>query len=168
MSSQVHFRKATIEDLKLLEYWDTKDLVIQSDPNGSWNWEEDLMNDSEFVQQYIAMIDDEPLGYVMIIDPANEPTHYWGEVEQKLRAIDIWIGEEKNLGKGYGTKMMHTALKLCFENSDVQAVLIDPLTANKRAIQFYEQIGFRHIETKMFGDDECYVMRIDRQDFQYS
>ncbi|MBO6794777.1 MAG: GNAT family N-acetyltransferase [Balneolaceae bacterium] len=165
MDSKVRFRKATIEDKALLEYWDTKQHVIDCDPNGSWNWEEDLANDSEFVEQYIAMLDTEPLGYLMIIDPANEPTHYWGDVEQNLRAIDIWIGEERNLGKGFGTEMMNLALEKCFTDSKVNAVLIDPLSSNKKAIRFYERLGFRYVETKFFDDDECYVMRLDREDF---
>ena len=43
---------------------------------------------------------------MQIIDPLAEPTHYWGEVEPNLRALDIWIGEKDALGRGYGTAMM--------------------------------------------------------------
>lgn len=40
---------------------------------------------------------------LQIIDPYEEETHYWGPIKKNKRAIDIWIGEEKNLNKGYGT-----------------------------------------------------------------
>jgi aminoglycoside 6'-N-acetyltransferase len=165
MNSKIRFRKATIEDKAILEYWDTKPHVIACDPNGSWNWEEDLVNNSPFVNQFIVMVADEPIGYLMIIDPANEPTHYWGNVEQNLRAIDIWIGEEENLGKGFGTEMMNLALEKCFADASVNAVLIDPLTSNKKAIRFYERLGFRYVFTKFFDNDECYIMRLGREDF---
>jgi aminoglycoside 6'-N-acetyltransferase len=36
---------------------------------------------------------------IQIIDPAQEETHYWGDVEAELRAIDIWIGEESDLDR---------------------------------------------------------------------
>ena len=52
--------------------------------------------------------------HIQIIDPALEESHYWGDVPENLRAIDIWIGEETDLGKGYGTQMMQLALARCF------------------------------------------------------
>jgi aminoglycoside 6'-N-acetyltransferase len=46
-------------------------------------------------------------------------------VAADLRAIDIWIGEETDLGKGYGTKMMQLVIARCFSNPTVMAILID-------------------------------------------
>jgi ribosomal protein S18 acetylase RimI-like enzyme len=63
-----------------------------------------------------------------------------------LRAIDIWIGEAADLGRGYGTRMMRHALERCFADPAVKAVLIDPLASNTRARRFYERLGFRCIE----------------------
>jgi RimJ/RimL family protein N-acetyltransferase len=54
-----------------------------------------------------------------------------------MRAIDIWIGEESDLGRGYGTEMMRLALDRCFADQAVKAVLLDPLTRNTRAHRFY-------------------------------
>lgn len=59
------------DDQELLERWDSQPHVIESDPNDDWNWSVEL---------------------------ARSPS--WGEVESHLRAIDIWIGEEKHLGRG--------------------------------------------------------------------
>ena len=56
---------------------------------------------------------------VEVIDPADEESHYWGEIERNLRAIDIWIGEEADLGRGYGTQMMALALDRCFADPAV-------------------------------------------------
>ena len=38
---------------------------------------------------------------MQIIDPQLRPTHYWGDVEANLRALDIWIGETDALGHGF-------------------------------------------------------------------
>jgi aminoglycoside 6'-N-acetyltransferase len=99
---------------------------------------------------------------VQIIDPREEETHYWGEVEAGLRAIDIWIGEEKNRGKGWGARIMQLAIARCFNNPFVRGILLDPLVSNTRAIRFYEKLGFRKIGLQRFGEDDCQVMRLDK------
>ena len=43
-------------------------------------------------------------------------------------------------------------------------ILIDPLASNVRAHAFYERLGFRFVERRCFGDDECLVYRLDRVD----
>ena len=83
-----------------------------------------------------------------------------------LRAVDIWIGEARDLGKGYGTEMMRLALERCFASADVAAVLIDPLAGNTRAHRFYERLGFRFLERRQFGRDDCFVYRLERADFE--
>ncbi len=61
--------------------------------------------------------------------------------------------------------MMQSALGLCFSDPRVDAVLVDPLAANVRAHRFYERLGFQKVEQRCFGDDECFVYRIDRDRF---
>lgn len=83
----------------------------------------------------------------------------------QLRAIGIWIGESGDLGRGFGTEMMRQALARCFAAPEVTAVLIDPLASNTRAHVFYERFGFRFVERRWFGDDDCFVYRLDRADW---
>lgn len=92
--------------------------------------------------------------------------HYYGEVPNNLRAIDIWIGEASDLGRGYGTQMMQLALQRCFAPPEVTAVLIDPLASNVRAHRFYERMGFRFVERRLFGEDDCFVYRLERADWK--
>jgi aminoglycoside 6'-N-acetyltransferase len=158
-------RPAAPADLELLRRWDERPHVIASDPNDDWGWEDELGRSPDWRSQLIAEVDGRPVGFVQIIDPAREETRYWGEVEHNLRAIDLWIGEESDLGKGYGTTMMALALERCFAEPSVSAVLIDPLAANSRAHRFYERLGFRFVERRRFGKDECFVYRLDREDY---
>ena len=158
----VSFRKATIDDLPLLKYWDTKQHVIDCDPDSDWNWEEELKKDPPWRQQFVAEVQKRPLGFVQIIDAHEEETHYWGDVEPHTMAIDIWIGEEEDLNKGYGSTMMRNALDLCFMNPLVNKVLIDPLKTNTKAHRFYERLGFKFLEERKFGDSDSFVYIMTR------
>ncbi|MBD2121886.1 GNAT family N-acetyltransferase [Trichocoleus sp. FACHB-262] len=162
----VNLRPATSADLALLRHWDEQPHVIASDPNDDWHWEVELDRTPDWREQLIAEIDGRAIGFIQIIDPACEESHYWGEVAANLRAIDIWIGEAMDLGQGYGTKMIQLALARCFADPDVTAVLVDPLVSNTRVHRFYEQLGFRCVERRQFGEDDCFVYRLSREDWQ--
>jgi aminoglycoside 6'-N-acetyltransferase len=158
----INLRPATLTDLELLRYWDKQAHVVAADPNDGWGWEVELTRTPDWREQLIAEIAGRPIGFIQIIDPAREDSHYWGDVPENLRAIDIWIGEEADLGKGYGTTMMQLALTRCFADPSVTAVLIDPLASNTRAQRFYERLGFQCIDRRWFGEDDCLVYRLNR------
>lgn len=163
----INLRSAATTDLDLLRHWDEQPHVINADPNDDWGWEIELARTPDWREQLIAEIDGRAIGFIQIIDPALEDSHYWGDVAANLRAIDIWIGEETDLGKGYGTQMMQLALSRCFADSAVTAVLIDPLASNTRAHRFYERCGFQFVEPRRFGEDDCFVYRLNRADWQH-
>ncbi len=75
----------------------------------------------------IGEVERRAIGAMQVIDPREEPTHYWGEIEGDLRALDIWIGNASDLGKGYGEQMMRIAIERCFADPRVLAVVIDRL-----------------------------------------
>lgn len=162
----MHFRSATPDDRELLQRWDEQPHIVASDPNDDWAWEVELHKHPDWREQLIAEVGGRPVGFIQIIDPAREESHYWGDVPANLRAIELWIGEEVNLGKGYGTTMMQLALARCFAAQEVSAVLIDPLASNTRAHRFYERLGFRFVARRRFGEDECLVYRLERSDYK--
>src|SRR5207244_98257 len=129
-------------------------------------WADELLAQSDVNQYFIAELGGRPIGAMEIVDPHREPTHYWGEIEPDLRAIDIWIGPADALGKGYGEQMMHLACRHCFAEPAVKAIVIDPLASNTRAIKFYERLGFRAVERRLFADDDCLVHRLTREDWR--
>lgn len=163
---EIKLREATLADLPLLEDWDNQPHVIDSDPNDDWNWQVELDRNPEWREQLVAELDGRPIGFIQIIDPAMEESHYWGEVPANLRAIDIWIGKAEDIGKGYGTVMMNVALEHCFKDDQVTAVLIDPLESNIKAHRFYERLGFKFVEKRKFGEDECLVYQLERKDWK--
>ncbi len=158
----IQMRKASIKDLALLEYWDTQAHIIECDPDDDWHWEKELKRNPSWREQWIAEIDDQPIGFLQIIDPFEEETKYWGKVSQKARAIDIWIGEVHQLNKGFGTQMMQWAIQRCFSWSNVETLLIDPLKTNVKAHRFYKRLGFRFVEERIFDGHACYVFELKK------
>jgi aminoglycoside 6'-N-acetyltransferase len=163
---KITLRQATIDDLDLLQYWDKQQHVIDSDPDDDWNWAIELQRSPDWRAQLIAEINARPIGFIQIIDPAREETHYWGSVPKNLRAIDIWIGEKHNLGKGYGTEIMTRAIQRCFQDKKIDCILIDPLESNTAAIRFYKRLGFKYVEQRRFGNSVCAVHELTRQGWQ--
>lgn len=163
MTHPIILRPATIADAPLLQHWDEQPHIIESDPNDDWDWETELLRTPDWREQLIAELAGRPIGFIQIIDPAKEETHYWGDVPDHLRAIDIWIGALSDTGKGYGTEMMRLALERCFADATVTAVLIDPLATNTAAHRFYERLGFTFVERRRFGEDDTFVYRLERK-----
>lgn len=160
--NRVKIRAATPNDLRLLRHWDEQPHVIASDPNDDWSWETELARSPDWREQLIAEVDSRPIGFIQIIDPAWEETHYWSCTKPGRRVIDIWIGDELDLGRGYGTEMMKRAIERCFADPAVEAVLVDPLKTNTRAHRFYERLGFLFSVERCFGEDSCFVYRLAR------
>lgn len=175
--SRVMLRTATTADIPTLERWDLDPDVISStsdDPNESVafgeenDWNENLALHQPGIWEYwIAEVDGRPIGAMQMIDPHLEPTHYWGEIEPNLRALDIWIGEPEVRGKGYGKEMMRLGIKRSFADPAVTAIIIDPLNSNTRAHKFYQRVGFvpTHRQTFNNGEDDCLVHKLTRADW---
>lgn len=159
----MRLRRASPADLALLRRWDQQ-AHVRAASGGGWQWETELAVDARWREQLIAELDGRPVGFVQVLDPARDPHRYWGDAPEGLRALDVWIGEASDLGRGLGTRMMQLALARCFADPGVTAVLVDPLARNTRVFPFYERLGFRFVEQRRFGDDECRVYRLERSD----
>jgi aminoglycoside 6'-N-acetyltransferase len=162
----IQLRPANINDMDLVKYWDTKQHVIDCDPDEDWDWETELERITEWREQFIAELDGIRIGFLQIIDPHLEETHYWGEIDSGKRAIDIWIGEESNLNKGYGTEMMQIAIEKCFNDHSINGILVDPLKTNTKAHRFYERLGFEFVEEREFEGNICFVFELRRSNYK--
>lgn len=168
-------RPATLADVPTLKAWDQNPHVISAttdDPDAKDAfegivWEDEIAAASDLSRYYVAELDGRPIGAMLMIDPHLEPTHYWGDVAPNLRALDIWIGGEADLGKGYGEQMMRQALAMCFAEANVTAVIIDPLASNTRAHKFYQRLGFVPLRRQLFNDEsDCLVHELTRERWQ--
>lgn len=158
-------RPATPADLDLLRHWDRQPHVIAGKGEEDWQWETELARSPAWREQLIAESGGDPVGFLQIIDPALEQGHYWGDIANGLRAIDIWIGEPGLTGRGIGSRMLVAAIGRCFADVSVTGILVDPLPGNIRAHRFYERHGFRFAGPAILDGERCFVYRLDREDF---
>jgi aminoglycoside 6'-N-acetyltransferase len=147
----------------MLRRWDEDpDVIAGGGDDDDFDWEYEIPRVFAWRELLVAEWDGEPVGFIQIIDPAQEESHYWGDCAPDLRAIDIWIGSAVHRGRGIGTAMMHAAIDRCFTPPEVTAIIIDPLVRNARARRFYERLGFHFVEVRWFDQDECAVYRLER------
>jgi aminoglycoside 6'-N-acetyltransferase len=164
---EIKLRPAMPADASLLRHWDTKAHVQAArGEDSNIDWDAELARRSPYDEWVIAETAGRAIGIMQICDAAQEESHYWGEIERGYKAVDIWIGEEDDLSRGYGTAMMQLALRRCFADPDVKAVVIDPLANNTAAHRFYQRLGFRAIGRRMFDADDCLVFQLDRAQWQ--
>src|ERR1043166_449844 len=106
---EVTLRSATINDVPILELWDRQPHVLAArnitEPEDDWDWETEIGRNVGWRELLMCEVDHRPVAFLQIIDTKNEETHYWGDAPPNQKAIDIWIGEEKDLGKGYGSAL---------------------------------------------------------------
>lgn len=169
----VKLRQASMADVPVLEHWDRQPHVMaatgdhpEATEASRAFWPDELARQSPLYRYWIAEHSGRPIGVMLIIDPHLEETHYWGNIEPHLRAIDIWIGEDCDLGHGYGETMMRRAFLMCFADPAVTGIVIDPLVSNVRAHKFYRRLGFVAEGRRTFGDDDCLVHRLTRRAWQ--
>jgi aminoglycoside 6'-N-acetyltransferase len=171
-SGTLVIRQATLGDVGHFERWDVDPDVIacaNDDPAAEEAfgapWADEIAVNSAVSCYYVAELDGRPIGAMQVIDPHLEPTHYWGDIAPNLRAIDIWIGAPEDRNRGLGDAMMRLAIDRCFADG-ADAIVIDPLASNLRAHRFYERLGFRFVERRSFGDDACFVYRLNRAEWR--
>jgi aminoglycoside 6'-N-acetyltransferase len=159
-------RPALVADAALLRSWESAPHLAGQLGDDDWQWETALLAPHASRRPLIAELRGRPVGFVEILNPALDPERYWGDAQDGLRAIDIWIGDPDAVGHGHGSEMMRQALARCFAEPDVAAVVVDPLADNPRSHRFYARLGFRAVERRMLGDDDTLVMRLERGDWK--
>lgn len=161
----VEIRPMGVDDIGLIHLWDDDEGVAAGlgGRAGDWHdWPAELVRNVPWREFLIAQQDGRPVGFVQLMDAAEEESHYWGEVEPGTWAIDAWIGSPHDRGRGVGSQMMRQAVERCFHHHRATSILIDPLTTNRRAIAFYERLGFQAVGEHELDGDLCFVMRLDR------
>ena len=89
-----------------------------------------------------------------------KPKGLFVDEEKGTFCIDLFIGEEKYLNKGYGSQIVRTFVEKIFSEFNAQKILVDPAYSNKRAIRCYEKAGFEFIKIANDGITDCYVMML--------
>jgi GNAT superfamily N-acetyltransferase len=101
------------------------------------------------IRAYIACVHDRPVGYIQLYNAHDYPREDGASLDhlpKSLAAIDIFIGEEAYLGKGYGSAIMKQFMEE-YVDPKYDACFVDPDLDNIQAIKAYENAGFKSITT---------------------
>lgn len=102
-------RPALPSDLALLRAWDAKPHVITArGSDGGMNWEEELSRHPPWRELLIAEISGHAIGFMQIIDPALEDSHYWWR-DACRAACNRYLGRQRG-GPGPGIRHGDVAL----------------------------------------------------------
>ena len=166
-AASVRFRLMTKSDLPILLEWLRRPHLAQ------W-WEGCASLDelrSEYLpltekrphtRAYIASIDGVDIGYVQAYHAMQAGDGWWTEERDPgVWGIDQFLAEEKQLGKGLGTRMVRSFADFLFEDPAVTRIQADPSPENGRAIRCYEKAGFRRAWLIETPDGEAMLMVLD-------
>ena len=109
----VELRLMRVDDVGLLARWDDDaDVAAALGGRGAdwYDWPAELVRDVPWRELLIAEADGRPIGFVQLIDAGEEESHYWGDVEPRTWALDIWIGSPGDRGRGLGAQAMRAAI----------------------------------------------------------
>jgi aminoglycoside 6'-N-acetyltransferase len=159
----IELRPMQMDDVKLLSRWDEDpDVAAALGGRGAewYDWPTELVRAVPWRELLIVEEDGRPIGFMQLIDAREEESHYWGDIAPRTWALDIWIGSPEDRGRGLGSQAMQAAVRRVFEQHGAVTIVIDPRTSNRRAIAFYERVGFEPTGLRDFHGDSCLVMQL--------
>jgi len=136
------FRTVVFTDLQMLSDWYKEPNVVRwyGDPDSMEDLAKSLQDIR--VRMQLVLYNSEPIAFVQDYDIHKWSDHHLAYLPAESRGIDTFIGSDKWIGKGHGTKYLSLLCEMLFDNG-VPAIGIDPDPKNVLARHVYEKIGFR-------------------------
>lgn len=131
-----------LSDSKVLEHYEGRDNIYDE------NMVEKKFYTSSKKTRCIIEYLDEPIGYIQFYRIGEEQYEEYGytDIHSIIYGIDQFIGETKYWEQGIGTMLMKEIVRFLVTEMDVQKIVLDPQSRNKRAIACYEKSGFKKIK----------------------
>lgn len=159
----------TKKHIALWQQWIEKDHVkkvwfIDGYETADYVYEKILGNGYDY--PFIVFLDNQPIGYIIACDLyayrtiSPDPKGLFTNELPGTFCMDLFIGEENYLDKGWGTQIVRSFIEYIFQHFQCQIILIDPAISNKRAIRCYEKAGFKFVKEEFDGVTNCYIMKI--------
>ena len=148
--------KPYVKDVWFISGYETREAIYQK------------VKGNGYTYPFILMIDDKAVGYIQGEDlyrlrlARSDIKGPFSQEEPGTFCIDIFIGEEEYLNKGYGTHLIKKFVEKLFKEFKAEKILIDPAASNKRAIRCYEKAGFSFLRKDWDGITECCILKIDK------
>jgi AacA4 family aminoglycoside N(6')-acetyltransferase len=150
-TNMVSLRLLIEQDLPMLYEWLNRPHIYEW-----WGGEESRPTFKEVLEQYnpealkqasvtpyIAMFEDEPIGYAQSYVALGSGGGWWeDESDPGVRGIDQSLANPTQLNRGLGTHLVCALVKHLFADPTVTKIQTDPAPTNHRAINCYKKAGF--------------------------
>ena len=159
---RIYLSPMCVEDAPKYVKW-MNDFKVTDGLNGSQNlvtlesekeWIEKNNRDGNFQFAIVTQENDELIG--------NCGYNELDLVNSKA-TIGIFIGEEENRNKGYGTEALNLLIEYGFAYLNLNSIMLSVYSFNDRAIACYKKVGFKEIGRRR----EAYLKQNERYDDIY-
>lgn len=159
VGSRIYLSPMNVDDAEKYVKW-MNDFSVTDGLNGSQNlitlesekeWIEKNNKDGKFQFAIVRLEDDELIGNCGF----NELDLVNGK-----GSVGIFIGEEENRSKGYGTEALKLLISYGFEYLNLNNIMLSAYSFNERAIACYKKVGFKVIGKRR----EAYLRNNQRYD----
>jgi diamine N-acetyltransferase len=139
---RVYLRPVEDNDLPLLYTW-------MNDPEIRGLTGEVTPTSFAGVRDYIERIrkDESRVWFVIVLQEDNQVIGECGLLRMfsawRSTDLSIMLGEKSAWGKGYATEAMYLLMDYAFGYLNMHRVAIGVVGSNKRALRFYEKVGFK-------------------------
>jgi len=135
-----------------------------------FHYGEDLIEDGP-TTKYIIIIDGVDVGQIQTYIYSDYPDDIYSQTienGEKAAGVDLYIGHEDYIHKGYGTHIMRKFISdYVFTNPRAEMIIICPEPANAVAIRIYEKTGFRWYKTiDCPNGEQEYLMVLYKSDWR--
>lgn len=143
-TERIFLRESSFDDCKFFAEWEQLDTVTEFFTISKGRDYEEVVTefinrkaDDDKLQLTVCLKEDErPIGRIYI---SNIDEHY-----DSLDITRIYIADKNIRGQGLGEEALKAALRLAFEEMNMERVTLDHFTANKIASRLYLKLGFNY------------------------
>lgn len=152
-SERLYLSPMTIEDVEDYTKW-LNDRKVTDNIHSTFRlvndiaekaWVEKIMEKGEYTFSIIKKENDKLIGNCGLMG--------FTPIDGKC-TIGIFIGDEENRGKGYGTEVLNMLLDYGFNQLRCHNINLEVFDFNKQAIECYKKVGFKEYGRR----HECYYL----------
>jgi aminoglycoside 6'-N-acetyltransferase len=131
------------EDMSLLLVWLNKPHIKKW-----WRYPDETIDDvkreNDPTSYYIATLNKKPIGFIQSYNVEDYPEHAEYINLDKAIGVDLFIGEENLIGKGYGPILLKQFVEKVIRKQydGAKYVVADPEVLNKASIRAFEKAGY--------------------------
>lgn len=145
VGNRLYLSPMSVEDAAIYVKWlndptvsenigmDTKITTLESEKE----WLKENQNKYNFA--IVLKENDKLIGNISLIEV---------DLVHRNAVLGIFIGDDSNRGKGYGKEAIKLLLEYGFNNLNLNNIMLNVYSFNKRAIKVYESLGFKKFGTR--------------------